>query len=84
MQELDSVIGNIYKSKEFYFEIDNTLSFSYDGKTEYVVNFNTDLLSVGLQVEEILQQAGFAPTVRGEQLSTEDYVKITNVMKQYI
>ena len=36
------------------------------------------------QVEEILQQAGFAPTVRGEQLSTEDYVKITNVMKQYI
>ncbi len=56
MQELDGVLGNIYKSKEFYFEIDNTLSFSYDGKTEYIVNFNTDLLSVGLQVEDILQK----------------------------
>lgn len=36
------------------------------------------------QVEEILTQAGFVATIRGEQLSTEDYVKLTNVMKQYI
>ena len=36
------------------------------------------------QVEEILNKAGFAATIRGEQLSTEDYVKLTNVMKQYI
>lgn len=35
-----------------------------------------------LKVEEILQRAGFASTIRGEQLSTEDYVKLTNVMKK--
>ena len=36
------------------------------------------------QVEEILNKADFVATIRGEQLSTEDYVKLTNVMREYI
>ncbi len=54
LDRLKEVVSTISDSDYFYLEIDGTISFSINGKTEYQISLDGDLLSASLEIADVL------------------------------
>ena len=55
-QELKDVISQGAKTKVVAFDINNTVSFTFDGSVEYKVSTEQDLLGNGIALESVLEE----------------------------
>ena len=76
-------VNNKYSANEEMFEKVVKSAFSNRRKT-LVNNLCKDFNIEKQQIGVILEQNGYTASVRGDSLSTEDFVKIANILEKYI
>lgn len=83
VKELQPLVEQVNKTKKLYFAIEETAINLFSEGIEYECNFNQDLFSVGLDIEEVLKT--LAPILEDKTItkSVYDYKQMLHSLKKY-